>query len=61
MGDRLSSSREQFITIYVKFFRHYRTKKIIYPKPPNRFIKLSIPLSKWKAYQQRKQTKKTAA
>ena len=58
----LKHSREQFIIIYVKFFRHYRTHTLIFPKPPRRFIKLKIRVDKWKAYQKRKaNTPKSAA
>jgi len=32
----------------VKFFRHYRTKNLVFPKPPKKFI------DKWKTYQERK-------
>jgi hypothetical protein len=51
----LKDAREQFVIIYVKFFRHYRTKKLVFPKPPHKFIKLKIRADKWKAYQDRKQ------
>ena len=55
-------ARQKFVTIYVKFFRHYRTKKLVFPKPPNRFIRLKIPIDKWEAYQKRRASgKKTAA
>ena len=60
---RLTETRQKFVTIYVKSFRHYRTKKLVFPKPPNTHIKLRIPVAKWKAYQERKRrgAKKTAA
>jgi hypothetical protein len=50
----LNDTRRKFITIYVKFFRHYRTKQLVFPKPPNKYIKLKIPIDKWRAYQKRK-------
>ena len=49
--------REHFVIVYVKFFRHYRTKKLVLPKPPNRYIKLKIRADKYKAYQDRKRGK----
>lgn len=52
----MDKSRVQFVTIYVKCFRHYRTRKLVFPKPPNTHIKMVIPIEKWKAYQDRKRT-----
>ena len=49
--------KHEFVVVYVKFFRHYRTKKHVFPKPPNRYIKLMIRADKWKAYQDRKRGK----
>ena len=56
----LRKSREQFIIIYVKFFRHYRTKKLVFPKPPKKYIKLKIRADKWKAYRRPTPPKKAA-
>lgn len=53
----LDDSRAKFVTIYVRCFRHYRTRKLVFPKPPNKFIKLKIRADKWKAYQDRKRMK----
>ena len=59
---RLDQAREQFIYIYVKFYRHHITKKLVFPKPPNKYLRLKIRKDKYKAYQERKRgTKKTAA
>jgi hypothetical protein len=59
---RLDKSREKFIIIYVRFFRHYRTKKLVFPKPPNKFIRLKIRADRHKAYLERKRlNSKTAA
>ena len=51
---RLKDSRQKFIYVYVKFFRHYRTKKLVFPVPPKKYIRLKIRADKWKAYQDRK-------
>lgn len=51
---KVKDSRQKFITIYVRRFRHYRTKKFVYPKPPKKFLKLKIRYDRWKAYQERK-------
>ena len=51
---KLKGCREKFIIIYVRFFRHYRTKKLVFPKPPNTHLRLRIRADKWRAYQDRK-------
>lgn len=61
--------RRKFVIIYVKFFRHYRTKQLIFPKWPNTVFRLKIPVERWLAYRKRKanamkattRTTKTAA
>jgi hypothetical protein len=59
---RLDKSREKFIIVYVKCFRHYRTKKMVYPIPPKKFIRLKIRADRHRAYLERKRlNSKTAA
>lgn len=59
----LKNTRKKFtVIVYVKCFRHYRTKKMVYPKPPYKFIRLKISAARHEAYLERKRLKgKTAA
>jgi hypothetical protein len=59
---RVDSSREKFVTVYVRFYRHHITKKLVFPIPPKKFIAMKIREDRHKAYLERKRLNpKTAA
>jgi hypothetical protein len=57
----VNDARKKFVYVYVRFFRHYRTKKFVFPKPGKKFIRLKIRADRAKAYQERKRLKSKPA